>query len=72
MKLKVAAGSSSLLKIDEEKGAIFRSYKDGSLCSLNPEISMEIQRKLGADLIVQMDECTPHSADRDYTASPCK
>jgi queuine tRNA-ribosyltransferase len=62
------SGSSSLLKIDEEKGAIFRSYKDGSLCSLNPEISMEIQRKLGADLIVQMDECTPHSADRDYTA----
>lgn len=61
------AGNKSLIKIDEEKGAIFKSYKDGSLCRLNPEISMEIQRKLGADLIVQMDECTPHSADRDYT-----
>lgn len=60
-------GNKSLIKIDEEKGAIFKSYKDGSLCRLNPEISMEIQRKLGADLIVQMDECTPHSADRDYT-----
>lgn len=62
------SGNSSLLKIDEEKGAIFRSYKDGSLCCLNPEISIDIQRKLGADLIVQMDECTPQSADRDYTA----
>lgn len=62
------SGHSSLLKIDEEKGAIFRSYKDGSLCCLNPEISIDIQRKLGADLIVQMDECTPQSADREYTA----
>jgi queuine tRNA-ribosyltransferase len=67
IKGKGKAGNKSLLKIDEELGAIFKSYKDGSQCRLNPEISMDIQRKLGADLIVQMDECTPQSADRDYT-----
>lgn len=67
IKGKGKAGNKSLIKIDEELGAIFKSYKDGSLCRLNPEISMDIQRKLGADLIVQMDECTPQSADRDYT-----
>lgn len=67
IKGKGKAGNKSLIKIDEELGAIFKSYKDGSLCRLNPEISMDIQRKLGADLIVQMDECTPHSAEREYT-----
>jgi len=67
IKGKGKAGNKSLLKIDEQEGAIFKSYKDGSLCRLNPEISMDIQRKLGADFIVQMDECTPHSAEREYT-----
>lgn len=67
IKGKGKSGNKSLIKIDEELGAIFKSYKDGSLCRLNPEISMDIQRKLGADLIVQMDECTPHSAEREYT-----
>lgn len=28
---------------------------------------MDVQRKLGADFVVQMDECTPHSAEREYT-----
>lgn len=57
----------SLLKITEE-GAEFRSYLDGRKLMLNPEISMDIQRKLGADLIVQMDECTPYQVTKDYTA----
>lgn len=57
----------SLLKITEE-GAEFRSYLDGRKLMLNPEISMDIQRKLGADLIVQMDECTPYQVSKDYTA----
>lgn len=58
----------SMLKITEE-GATFRSYLDGRLHFLSPEISMDIQRKLGADLVVQLDECTPFHADRNYTAS---
>lgn len=57
----------NLLKINED-GAFFRSYLDGQKLCLNPEISMEIQRKLGADLIVQMDECTAYQVTKDYTA----
>lgn len=61
------AKKESLLKITEE-GAIFRSYNDGRKLTLNPEISMDLQRKLGADLIMQMDECTAYQVTRDYTA----
>jgi queuine tRNA-ribosyltransferase len=57
----------NLLKINED-GAFFRSYLDGRKLCLNPEISMDIQRKLGADLIVQMDECTAYQVTKDYTA----
>jgi len=57
----------SLLKITEE-GAVFKSYSDGAKLMLNPEISMELQHKLGADLIMQMDECTAYQVTRDYTA----
>lgn len=57
----------NLLKINEE-GAYFRSYLDGRKLCLNPEISMEIQRKLGADLVVQMDECTSYQVTKEYTA----
>ena len=56
-----------LVDISEE-GATFRSYIDGSLHTLSPESSIEIQRKLGPDLVVVLDECTPFHVDRDYTA----
>lgn len=57
----------TLLKITED-GATFRSYIDGSIHTLTPEISIETQRKLGADLVVVLDECTPFHADKEYTA----
>lgn len=56
----------TILKISEE-GAEFRSYIDGTKYFLSPESSIDIQRKLGADLIVQFDECTPFHVDKDYT-----
>lgn len=56
----------SLLKITEE-GAAFRSYKDGSKLNLTPESAIEIQRKIGADLIYQLDECTAFHDEREYT-----
>jgi len=56
----------TILKITEE-GAMFRSYLDGQKIMMTPEISIDIQRKLGADLIVQLDECTPFSVSRQYT-----
>ncbi|HYE51757.1 MAG TPA: tRNA guanosine(34) transglycosylase Tgt [Azospirillaceae bacterium] len=57
----------TLLKISE-KGAEFRSYTNGEKLFLSPEGSIDIQRKLGADLIVQFDECTPFHVERSYTA----
>lgn len=57
----------NLLEINEE-GCVFRSYVNGQKIKLTPESSMEIQRKLGADLLMQFDECTPYHVDKDYTA----
>ena len=56
----------TLLSINEE-GAIFKSYVDGSNHLLSPEKSIQIQRNLGADLIVVFDECTPFNIDKEYT-----
>ena len=57
----------SLLKISEE-GALFKSYIDGSNHLLTPERSIEIQRNIGADLILVFDECTPFHVGKTYTA----
>lgn len=57
----------TMLKITEE-GVTFKSYLDGSLHVLTPEKSMEVQRQLGADLVVVFDECTPFHVDKSYTA----
>lgn len=56
----------SLLKINEE-GATFKSYIDGKRHTLTPERSIQVQRALGADLIVVLDECTPFHVDKSYT-----
>ncbi len=56
----------TLLNINEE-GAIFKSYINGFNLLLSPEKSIEIQRDLGADLIVVFDECTPFNVDKNYT-----
>jgi queuine tRNA-ribosyltransferase len=60
-------GKKNLMKITEE-GCTFRSYVDGTTIKLTPESAMEIQRKLGADLLMQFDECTPYHVTKDYTA----
>ncbi|MCC6597308.1 MAG: tRNA guanosine(34) transglycosylase Tgt [Alphaproteobacteria bacterium] len=59
--------NKNLLEITEE-GCVFRSYVDGRKIKLTPESAMEIQRKLGADLLMQFDECTPYHVTKDYTA----
>ena len=59
--------NKTLLKITE-KGAEFRAYTNGEKHLLTPERSIDIQRRLGADLIVAFDECTPFHVDKDYTA----
>lgn len=62
-----ARKQTPLLQKLTEEGATFRSPRDGAYHTLSPEFSIEIQRKLGADLIVVLDECTPYHVDRAYT-----
>ena len=49
-----------------EEGAHFRSHIDGSKHLFTPEGTVDIQRKIGADIIMALDECTPGTADRAY------
>ncbi len=51
-------------KISED-GVMFRSPIDGSKIWLDPERSMQVQRALGADIVMIFDECTPHPATWD-------
>lgn len=46
------------------EGARFRSHLDGSEVFLTPELSMEVQGRLGADVAMALDECLPYPADR--------
>ncbi len=52
---------AELRKITEE-GVAFRSPVDGEKIMLTPEYSMQIQRKLGSDIVMIFDECTPYPA----------
>lgn len=45
-----------------EQGVQFKSPVDGSLVNLDPEISMQVQRELGSDIVMIFDECTPFPA----------
>lgn len=53
----------AIVKINEE-GVIFRSYRDGSKILLTPESSVEAQKKLGADIIIPLDELPPYHLDQ--------
>ena len=48
---------SELRTIDETKGVTFRSHIDGAMVELSPERAIEIQTLLGADIVMQLDEC---------------
>ncbi len=56
---------SSNRKIKEE-GVKFKSHIDGSYHFFTPENVMEIQRRIGADIIMAFDECTPYPCDYNY------
>ena len=51
-----------------EEGVRFKSHLDGSAHLLTPERSMEVQRLLGADIVMAFDECTPFPASREEAA----
>jgi len=50
-------------------GVTFRSHIDGSAVELTPAKAVRLQRLLGADVIMQLDECPPALADRDTVAA---
>ncbi|MGD9486796.1 MAG: tRNA guanosine(34) transglycosylase Tgt [Calditrichaceae bacterium] len=54
-----------LRKIDEE-GVTFRSHLDGSSHRFTPEHVFEIQRHLGSDIMMVLDECPPYPSTREY------
>ncbi len=54
-------------KINAE-GVTFKSHIDGSLHRFSPETVMDIQRSIGADIIMAFDECTPYPCEYGYAA----
>lgn len=50
----------------KEEGVKFKSHIDGSTHLFTPENVMEIQRTIGADIIMAFDECTPYPCDYNY------
>ena len=57
---------TSIAKLND-KGIYFRSIYDNSRQFLSPEKSIEIQEKLGADMILVLDECTSPLSNKEYT-----
>ena len=55
--------SLSALRKMTEDGVTFKSHIDGSMHTLTPERSMEIQKLLGSDIVMCFDECTPFPAE---------
>lgn len=50
----------------KEEGVIFQSHLDGSKHFLSPETATDIQRSIGADIIMAFDECTPYPCEYKY------
>ena len=50
----------------KEKGVLFQSHIDGSRHEFSPERVMDIQRTIGADIIMAFDECTPYPCEYEY------
>ena len=58
--------SLSAMRKLTEAGVKFQSHIDGSYHTFSPEIVMDIQRSIGADIIMAFDECTPYPCDYEY------
>jgi queuine tRNA-ribosyltransferase len=61
----IAEGKSRLAQVDDD-GVTFTSHLDGSLHRFTPEVSMQIQHRLGADILFTFDECTTLMNTRAY------
>jgi len=61
----MAPGKDRMAHVDDD-GVTFKSHIDGSMHRFTPEISMQVQHQLGADIIFAFDECTTLMNTRDY------
>ena len=61
----IADNKSRLAHVDDE-GVTFKSHLDGSIHRFTPEISMQVQHQIGADIIFAFDECTTLHNTRGY------
>ncbi|MFT6815909.1 MAG: queuine tRNA-ribosyltransferase [Sphingobacteriales bacterium] len=52
-----------------EKGVTFRSHIDGSKHLFTPEYAIDVQRTIGADIIMAFDECTPYPCEKNYATN---
>lgn len=59
-------------RTSSEDGFVFRSHLDGSKRHLSPEIAMEVQGAIGADIAMQLDVCPPGEAPRAEVEAACK
>ena len=50
----------------EEDGVKFKSHIDGSYHFFSPEMAIQIQKNIGADIIMAFDECTPYPCEKNY------
>ncbi|MCP4682342.1 MAG: tRNA guanosine(34) transglycosylase Tgt [Desulfobacterales bacterium] len=64
--------SLSGLRSMSEKGVTFQSHIDGSRHFIGPEEAMDIQKALGADIIMAFDECAPYPSDYEYVLNSVK
>jgi queuine tRNA-ribosyltransferase len=62
---EIKSTKEQMAKVDEE-GVTFKSFIDGSMHRFTPEVSMQIQHSLGADIFFAFDECTSPLATREY------
>lgn len=61
----IAEGKDRLAQVDDD-GVTFRSHLDGSTHRFTPEVSIQVQRRIGADIIFAFDECTTLLNTRPY------
>lgn len=61
----IAKNKDRLAHVDDE-GVTFKSHLDGSMHRFTPEVSMQVQHKIGADIIFAFDECTTLHNTRTY------
>ncbi|MDD2819262.1 MAG: tRNA guanosine(34) transglycosylase Tgt [Candidatus Nanopelagicales bacterium] len=61
----IAPGKDRMAHVDDD-GVTFKSHIDGTLHRFTPEVAMQVQHQLGADIIFAFDECTTLMNTRDY------